>query len=248
MRVIVACHKGGTGKTVTAAHLCFHLARQGTEVCAWDTDLQGNLLSWLTEHQWTGQESFRLSEDDQADIICTTEPATARSHKPLVVDTPPEIGAINDLRETIGLSEEDLIVCPTNGRLAVEGGITIAQEIADVGCRVLFVANKTDPKTQIAREELAGLEEAAEFDELSIELFKMAIPSNIKYMRKAEKRGVPVWDLDYANRTHTAKALRSLCEWIAEGAPRDNNPPDAKADGQRRSGPIQPSLRKRLWN
>lgn len=248
MRVIVACHKGGTGKTVTAAHLCFHFSRRGTEVCAWDRDLQGNLLSWLTEHQWTGQESFRLSIEDQADILCTTDPATAQGRDPLVIDTPPEVGAINDLRDSIGLSKEDLIVCPTNGRLAVEGGITIAQEIADVGCRVLFVANKTDPKTQIARDELDGLEEAAKFDGLNIELFKMAIPSNIKYMRRAEKKGVPIWDLEYANRTHTVKSLQSLCEWIVRGAPRDNNPPDGEVNGQRRMGLIEPSLKERLWS
>lgn len=47
-RIAVSNHKGGVGKTTTAAHLCGALAEQGYDVLAVDADPQGTLSMHLT--------------------------------------------------------------------------------------------------------------------------------------------------------------------------------------------------------
>ncbi|PSQ81661.1 MAG: hypothetical protein BRD41_01990, partial [Bacteroidetes bacterium QS_1_63_11] len=97
--------------------------------------------------------------------------------------------------------------------LAIDGAVKVAEEVASIGCRVVLVANLTDPKDAHAREEIHALEEMADLENLNAEIFQLAIPRNDKYMREAEEKGVPIWDLPHANRTHTGKALRAFCEW-----------------------------------
>jgi hypothetical protein len=111
---------------------------------------------------------------------------------------------------------------------------------------VVLVANLTDPKDAHAREEIHALEEMADLENLNAEIFQLAIPRNDKYMREAEEKGVPIWDLPHANRTHTGKALRAFCEWIAQGAPPDSNPPVSPDAGT--EGPISRKIKDRLWS
>lgn len=244
--ILVHNHKGGTGKTMLAVHLAHYFSRQGQEWCLWDADRQGNAMSWITEFQWDGTPTIRLSDEGQADLIATIEEEEATAYDRLLVDTPPSDDIIEDLSSSLELGPETLLVCPVSGRLSVDGAVKVAEEVASAGCRVLLVANLTDPKETHAREEIHALEEMAELEGLSAETFQLAIPRNDKYMREAEEKGIPIWDLPHSGRTYTGKALKAFCEWITRGAPPEENPP-VSPTGEK-GGPISRKLQERLWS
>lgn len=244
--ILIHNHKGGTGKTMISVHLAHYLARQRQEWCLLDADRQGNAMSWATEYQWDGSPTVRLTDDGQADLIATVEESEATDHERLLVDTPPADDALEELSSILEIGPETLLVCPVSGRLSVDGAVKVAEEVASTGCRVLLVANLTDPKETHAREEIHALEEMAQMDRISAEAFQLAIPRNDKYMREAEEKGIPIWDLPHSGRTYTGKALKAFCEWVARGAPAGENPPTAPAGDK--SGPISPGIQERLWS
>lgn len=249
-RILAHNHKGGTGKTAVSVHLAHHLAQragpEGNPVGVWDADTQGNAMSWISEHQWAGQESFRYKEEGQADIVATIDPEVALQRDPLIVDSPPTGSFIEEFLAVADLTEEDMLLCPVDGRNAVSGALKVAEEVAPTGCRVLLVHNRADPKDSHARTEIEALRELAGYEKINAELFELAIPSNPDYMRRAEEKGVPIWDLDYATRTHTGKALRALCSWVEKGAPPGENPPTGGPAEQK--GPISEKLKRRLFD
>ena len=245
-RILVHNHKGGTGKTMLAVHLAFFLARRGQEWGIWDADRQGNAMSWLTEHRWDGTPTVRLSDGDQAELLATVSPEDATGCERLLIDTPPSDDLIESVTATIDLTPETFVVCPVSGRLSVDGAVKVAEEVASYGCRLILVANLTDPKETHAREEIHALEELSGLDNLNAEVFQLAIPRNDKYMREAEEKGIPIWDLPHSRQTYTGKSLRAFCEWISWGAPPESNPPIAPAG--EKGGPISPKLKERLWS
>jgi cellulose biosynthesis protein BcsQ len=245
-QILVHNHKGGTGKTMLSVHLAHFLARRGEEWCLWDADRQGNAMSWITEFQWDGTSTIRLSDEGMADLTATVDEEDALSHDRLLVDTPPSDDIIEELSSSLELGPETLLICPVSGRLSVDGAVKVVEEVASSGCRVLLVANLTDPKETHAREEIHALEEMADLQELNAEAFQLAIPRNDQYMREAEEKGIPIWDLPHSGRTYTGKALRAFCEWVARGAPPEENPP-TDPTGEK-GGPISPELKERLWS
>ena len=245
-RVVVHNHKGGTGKTMLAVHLAFHLAGRGQEWCIWDADRQANAMSWLSEFQWDGTPTIRLSDEGQADLVATIEEEEAIGHPRLLVDTPPADDLLEELSASMGLGPDTLLICPVSGRLSVDGAVKVAEEVAATGCRLLLVANLTDPKETHAREEIHALEQMTAIEDLNAEVFQLAIPRNDKYMRGAEEKGIPIWSLPHAHQTYTAKALRAFCTWIARGAPADSNPP-VSPKGEK-GGPISKEVQERLWS
>lgn len=245
-QVLVHNHKGGTGKTMLSVHLAHFFARQGQEWCLWDADRQGNAMSWLTEFQWDGTTSISISDDGQADLVATIDEEDALGYDRLLVDTPPSDDTIEDLFSSLEIGPETLLICPVSGRLSVDGAVKVTEEVASSGCRVLLVANLTDPKETHAREEIHALEEMAELDGLNAEAFQLAIPRNDKYMREAEEKGIPIWDLPHSGQTYTGKALKAFCEWVAGGASPEENPPTGSEGGK--GGPISPELKERLWS
>ena len=245
-QILVHNHKGGTGKTMLSVHLAHYFARQGQEWCLWDVDRQGNAISWLTEFQWDGTPTIRLSDDGQAQLVATVKEEDAIGHDRLLVDTPPADDILEELSSSLEIGPETLLICPVSGRLSVDGAVKVAEEVASSGCRVVLVANLTDPKETHAREEIHALEEMAELDGVNTEAFQLAIPRNDKYMREAEEKGIPIWDLPHSGQTYTGKALKAFCEWVHRGAPPEENPPiDPGGD---KGGPISPGLKERLWS
>lgn len=247
--ILVHNHKGGTGKTMLAVHLAEHLARRGQKWCLWDADPQANAMSWVTGHRWQGEPSIRIpGENGRADLIATVDLEGMELPERLIADTPPAESLIENLSRRISLNERDLVVCPVNGRLAIDGAIKVAEEVAPTGCRVALVPNLTDPRDGHAREEIRAIEELTAVEGLNVEVFQLAIPRNEKYMREAELKGVPIWDLPYAERTHTAKALRAFCQWVAEGAPPEANRSGESGNGSEGRYAISEKLKNRLWN
>ncbi|MCS3955559.1 hypothetical protein GGP81_002090 [Salinibacter ruber] len=244
--ILVHNHKGGTGKTMLSVHLAHYLARQGQEWCLWDADQQGNAMSWITEFQWDGAPTIRLSDEGQAELIATVDEEDAIGRDRLLVDTPPSDNTIEKVSSGLEIGPETLLICPVSGRLSVDGAVKVTEEVASSGCRVLLVANLTDPKETHAREEIHALEEMTELKELNAEAFQLAIPRNDKYMREAEEKGIPIWDLPHSGQTYTGKALRAFCEWVHRGAPPEENPPTTPAG--EKGGPISQELKERLWS
>ncbi len=245
--IIIHNHKGGTGKTMLAVHLANYLAEQGQEWCLLDIDEQYNAMSWLTGHEWEGEEAIRLAGiGSRADIIATLDPEQALVHPRIIVDTPPAESLIMNLLDFIELGEDDIIICPVNGRLSIDGSIKVAEEVAHTGCRVVLVANMTDPNDQHALEEIRALEEMERVEELNVEVFRMAIPRNEQFMREAELAGVPVWNLPHSQRTYAVRALEAFCQWIADGANPDENTLHQQY-GKKVVG-VSTALRRRLWS
>ena len=245
--ILVHNHKGGTGKTMLAVHLAFHLASKGQPWGLWDTDAQYNAMSWITGHEWEGEKGIRLSGDGTtAELMATTEFEIAKGKNHLIVDTPPAESILDFVGKHVRLNADDMIVCPVNGRLSIDGAITVAEEAAPSGCRVVLVPNLTDPRDNHAREEINAIQELAAATEVNVEVFQMAIPRNDTYMREAELKGVPVWELPHARRTHTAKALLAFCDWVAVGAPPEANRPDVYEGGTSPYN-VSSKLKNRLW-
>lgn len=244
--ILVHNHKGGTGKTMLTVHLGLYMAAEGQSWRLWDVDSQCNAMSWTTQHEWEGEGALSVSSDGGEDLIATVEKRYIRGASHLLVDTPPAESILDFVGEHIKISKRDMIVCPVNGRLSIDGAIKVAEEMAHTGCRVVLVPNLTDPRDSHAREEIAAIERLADMNDVNLEVFQMAIPRNDKYMRDAELRGVPVWDIPHASRTHTVKALRAFCDWIARGAPPEENHPDAHSH-EHSSYDVPSSLKKRLW-
>jgi len=157
-------------------------------------------------------------------MIVTIDPEMVAGRSHLVVDTPPGGDALPRLgRDGIALGSDDLLVCPVSGRFGIDGAIKVAEEAGPTGCRVVAVLNMTDPDDEHAAEEIRDVRELEGVEDLGIEVFKMAIPRNDKYLREAELKGKPVWDIPYARSTHSVRALRAFCRWVSQGAPSEAN-------------------------
>jgi CO dehydrogenase nickel-insertion accessory protein CooC1 len=224
-RIIVHNHKGGTGKTMIAVHLADYFAERGGAWCLLDADSQCNSISWITGHAWQGEEAVRLpGEGRRAPLVATVDPSAAKQHDRVLIDTPPSDDALERLAGWgLAPGPGDVVVCPAGGRFAIDGAIKVAEEVGPSGARVVVVANQTDPKEGHGAEEIQALRELESVAESGIEVFKMAIPDNKKYMRQAELEGAPVWELPHAPRTHAVRALEAFCRWMAQGAPEEAN-------------------------
>jgi cellulose biosynthesis protein BcsQ len=251
-RIIVHNHKGGTGKTMLSVHLTEFMADQGQFRHMYDADEQHNAISWMTGHAWQGEEALQLPGDGQRpQIVVTVAPGIAAQQPHLVVDTPPAGDALKRIQDNgIDIGPEDMVVCPVSGRFGIDGAIKVAEEVHSTGCRVVAVLNKTDPKSDHAAEEIRAVQELEDVEDLGIEVFKMTIPRNDKYIRQAELQGKPVWEIPHAKRTHTVRSLRAFARWMAQGAP-----PEANQTGQlgstEESGRKQERVRElsdRLWS
>ncbi|WP_263841511.1 ParA family protein [Salinibacter sp.] len=250
-RIVVHNHKGGTGKTMIAVHLAEYLVEHGQKWQLLDADPQYNAISWLTGHAWDGEDALQLpGEGRREEMVVTIDSSVVAETPRVVVDTPPAGDALRRLHDAgLELGPEDLLVCPVSGRFGIDGAIKVAEEAAPSGCRIVALLNMTDPDDDHGSEEIKAVRELEGVEDLGIEVFKMAIPRNDDYLRRAELQGEPVWDIPYATSTHAVRALQAFCRWVAEGAPPEGNQMGSLASGspntesQRRVSELQD----RLW-
>jgi hypothetical protein len=229
-------------------HTAWLLAEEGLSVDFWDMDDQANAMSWLTGHTWEGEDPIRIAGSARSEIRATTQnledAGLVSGSVPLLIDTPPADSALRQISTHRAVGPEDVVVCPVNGRFAIDGAVKVAEEAEPLDCRVVVVANQTDAKHQHALDEIQALEYLQDLGEARVEIFEMAIPTNEKYMRESELQGRPVWDISYGSSTYTGKSLKAFCRHLGSIIESTIAPPDlASLSG---AGPSQ-DLSKRLW-
>src|SRR5271168_1164258 len=104
--IVVACQKGGAGKTTIAAHLAVQAVRAGHgPVVLVDTDPQGSLGEWRSERK---DDAPALATANLADLAAN--PAELWSGKAAfaIIDTPPALTA--SIERVIAIA--DLVLIP----------------------------------------------------------------------------------------------------------------------------------------
>lgn len=200
MTVVFYTHKGGVGKTTLGVHVAFRAMEKGKALTYVDADRQHNSMSWLSNHDWTGEdysnETIRVTND---------VPSGLSSSGMVLVDCPPAW----DFATKLG--KGDVWVLPVSGRFSIDGAVNVIQSVKQLGAgRVVLVANMVDPTTTFGREEINAAKA------LGVEVFKFAIPRH-EIVRKAELMGLPVWKVPYGARTTATQNIQLFCDWVLGG-------------------------------
>jgi len=152
--IVVACQKGGSGKTTIAAHLAVQagMAGQGPAVLV-DTDPQGSLGQWRSARS---DAAPALATAKLADLAAN--PAELWSGKAAfaIIDTPPALTA--SIEQVIAIA--DLVLIPARPSPHDLRAIGATVEIARrAGKPFLFVLNGAAPRANITAEAVAALSE-----------------------------------------------------------------------------------------
>jgi cellulose biosynthesis protein BcsQ len=193
-------NKGGVGKSTLTAHIGFRAADTGKSITIVDADRQLNAMAWLSGHQHNDEDSFELGS------VQVTTSLDSSQHSMIVIDCPPAFEV------TQRFPDVDVWLVPVGGRFALDGAINVISEVRrlEKGSRIVLVANKVNPNTEIGKQELD------EIHKLGVELFQLPIPQS-DVVRKAELLGVPAWKVPYGVRANTTQALQALADWVLRG-------------------------------
>src|SRR5216683_1055320 len=152
--IVVACQKGGAGKTTIAAHLAVQAGRvgQGPAILV-DTDPQGSLGEWRSARK---DDAPALATANLADLAAN--PAELWSGKAAfaIIDTPPALTA--SIEQVIAIA--DLVLIPArpspHDLRAIGAMVNMARR---AGKPFLFVINGAAPRANITAEAVAALSE-----------------------------------------------------------------------------------------
>ena len=131
MRITVAAHKGGAGKTTTSVMLAWLLDRQGAATVLVDADRQGSATTWWNmaeRHEETWPESLTIAQWP------LELPPADLSH--VVIDTGP--GDPERLRATAALCDLTVVVTSPLPADVAQVGATIA-DVEKSGCPLVGV-------------------------------------------------------------------------------------------------------------
>ena len=127
MKITVAGHKGGAGKTTTAVMLAWLLAQDGTPTVLLDGDRQGSATTW-----WRLAEKYGDTWPVNMSLGVWTDPLRLQKDLHVVVDTGP--GDPGRVREAAALCD-----------LAVVATTPLPADIAQVGSTVADVERSGCP-------------------------------------------------------------------------------------------------------
>jgi len=201
MNIAVYNHKGGCGKSTLTAHLGFYAFEKSIDSIIIDTDRQYCSMSWLSKHNWSGDESYQLGT-----VYVTNSDVDYNNNKFIIYDTPPGFDVISNLSNRI-----DKWIVPVDGRFSVEGAMAVIDEIGklDNNPDIYIVVNKGLNGT-------FGRKERKEIEKLNLQVFCFEIPQ-ADVIRKAETFGIPSWQVPYGNRSLATQNIRLFCKWVFEG-------------------------------
>lgn len=200
MKIVFYTHKGGVGKTTLAAHVAFRAMERGVGLTYVDADRQHNSMSWLSKHDWSGEDY------NNGGVRVTNDVPSGLSASGLVlVDCPPAW----DFATKLGAG--DVWILPVSGRFSIDGAVNVIQSVKQLGAgRIVLIANMVDPTTELGRYEIDQAKA------LGVEVFKFAIPRH-EIFRKAEMMGVPVWKVPYGIRATATQNVQLFADWVLSG-------------------------------
>ena len=153
MRVIVvASHKGGSGKTTLAAHLAVAAERAAAgPVVLLDVDPQGALIDWWEARPDHSPAFAQTTPERLKDDL---ETLRRKGYRLAIVDTPP--AASESLAPVIALAE--LVVVPTRGSLPELRALSATLHIcADTGRQAAVAIMAAQPGTVIDQDAAIAL-------------------------------------------------------------------------------------------
>jgi chromosome partitioning protein len=153
MRVIVvASHKGGSGKTTLAAHLAVAAERAGAgPVVLLDIDPRGALIDW-----WEARPDHApaFAQCTAASLAEDLDTLRRKGYRLAIVDTPP--AASETISGVIALAE--LVIVPTRGSLPELRALTATLHIcADTGRQAAVAIMAAQPDAVIDRDAAIAL-------------------------------------------------------------------------------------------
>jgi chromosome partitioning protein len=152
--IVVACQKGGSGKTTIAAHLAVQAGRAGHGPAVLvDTDPQGSLAQWRSARK---DDAPALATAKLADLAANPAELWGGQAAFAIIDTPPALTA--SIEQVIGIA--DLVLIPARPSPHDLRAIGATVEIARrAGKPFLFVLNGAAPRANITAEAVAALSE-----------------------------------------------------------------------------------------
>ncbi len=152
--IVVACQKGGSGKTTLAAHLAVQAGRMGHgPVVLVDTDPQGSLGGWRGARK---DEAPALATANLTDLAANPAELWSQNAAFAIIDTPP---ALTDSIERV-IAFADLVLIPArpspHDLRAIAATVDIVRR---AGKPFLFVMNGAAARANITAEAVAALSE-----------------------------------------------------------------------------------------
>lgn len=200
MNIAIYNHKGGVGKSTLTAHLGFYAIEHNIDVAVIDADRQNCSMSWLSKHEWSGDESYKVGP------VYVTNTDAEYDNKFIIYDTPPAFDVISNLSNRI-----DKWIVPVDGRFSVEGAMAVIDEISklDIKSDIYLLVNK-------GLNNSFGRKERKEIEKLNLNVFCLEIPQS-DVVRKAESYGVATWQVPYGMRALATQNLKVFCKWVYNG-------------------------------
>jgi chromosome partitioning protein len=142
--IVVASHKGGSGKTTLSAHLAVAAERAGAgPVVLLDTDPRGTLIDWW-EARPDHTPAFAQSSVER--LSSDIETLRRKGYRLAIVDTPP---APSEAISSV-ISQAELVIVPTRGSLPELRALTTTLHIcADTGRQAAVAIMAAQPGTVI---------------------------------------------------------------------------------------------------
>lgn len=200
MNLGVYNHKGGCGKSTISAHLGFYAQQNNYDVTMVDIDRQRNLMSWLSNHTWTGDSAYNMGS------VTVTFDDLKYDSSFVIYDCPPSFDIIDNMKNSI-----DKWLIPVDGRFSVEGALAVVDEIRRTKNNgdIFIVVNKSLSNG-------FGRKERDEINKLGLKVFYLEIPLS-DVVRKSESYGQPLWNIPYASRSLATQNMKLLCKWVFDG-------------------------------
>lgn len=220
MVIAVYNQRGGVGKTFFSSHLAMLLAFYKRKVCLMDMDGQGNSMKWVggqnAEGAWNWDGEQKTMTARGVDLIWAGHPdfyegnvfpEIPQGYEFTIIDCRPELDVLSSVIDLL-----DLVVIPVKGRFSYDSAADVKYVVDQLRgknqVKVFILKNEMMPNRMIA-----SREEQAYLEAINANIFPFGFLRDGK-VRSAELGGVPIWQLNYGDRSAVMTTLRAVCQDI----------------------------------